>query len=235
MSVVPESAANFSRPNRSLTPRLEKLTAAYAAVASATAAVALLAAPEAQAEIVYTPTNKTVSFPVNVDLNHDGIADFTLQFCQCLPHGDILQVALGVTGNKVRAFERVEAAALQRNAPIGPKQSFTSATSGYYGVFMAVSGAYGSITYVNGPWVNVTNRYLGLKFLIGGQVHYGWARISTDHQVVLTGYAYETTPNKHIRAGQTAEDAAEVKTSSSGPALGMLAQGVEGMPLWRRE
>jgi hypothetical protein len=50
--------------------------------------------------------------------------------------------------------------------------------------------------------------YLGLKFTIKGQVHYGWARlgyISANHpaKAKLTGYAYETIPNKPIVAGKT--------------------------------
>ena len=56
---------------------------------------------------------------------------------------------------------------------------------------------------VLGPWINVTNRYLGLKFLIGGTPHYGWVRIttSTTAHPLITGYAYETTPNTSIKDG----------------------------------
>ena len=55
------------------------------------------------------------------------------------------------------------------------------------------------------PWAGVTNRYLGFKFLIDGQVHYGWARVSVPdiYDVVVTGYAYETIPNKPIIEGHT--------------------------------
>jgi len=64
-------------------------------------------------------------------------------------------------------------------------------------------------SYTNGPWVNVTDRYLGLKFKIDGKFHYGWARLSVQvpaHEMeivaTLTGYAYETIPNKAIIAGK---------------------------------
>jgi hypothetical protein len=49
----------------------------------------------------------------------------------------------------------------------------------------------------------VKDRYLGLKFVILGEVHYGWARLSVtlEHQRqfgdvsgTLTGNAYETSP-----------------------------------------
>jgi hypothetical protein len=60
---------------------------------------------------------------------------------------------------------------------------------------------------VNGQWVNVANRYLGLKFLIKGKIHYGWARLSVKVQghaitATLTGYAYETIPNKYFFYGK---------------------------------
>ena len=67
-----------------------------------------------------------------------------------------------------------------------------------------------------GLWVgkgnSVRNRYLGLKFVIDGKVHYGWARLNVtlghhrqygDVSGTLTGYAYETIPNKAITTGKT--------------------------------
>lgn len=67
-----------------------------------------------------------------------------------------------------------------------------------------------------GPWAGkgkgARDRYLGLKFVVHGKVHYGWARLSVrlghDRQLedvsgTLTGYAYETVPNKPIIAGKT--------------------------------
>jgi len=30
----------------------------------------------------------------------------------------------------------------------------------------------------SGPWKNLENRYLGLKFSIAGRTHYGWVRLS---------------------------------------------------------
>jgi hypothetical protein len=97
-----------------------------------------------------------------------------------------------------------------------------------------------------GPWADVTNRYLGFKFLINGQVHYGWARLSVAkylQSVLLTGYAYETTPNKtiiegHISGPETADAfvPANPLTPGAKPAtLGMLARGSDGLALWRRE
>jgi len=106
----------------------------------------------------------------------------------------------------------------------------------------------------NGPWSKAKNRYLGLEFVIGDKVHFGRARLNvscqgTDVLATLTGYAYETVPNKAIKAGQTkgtAEEPGENFGASASPAnlkpdarqtpwLGMLAVGAQGVPLWRRK
>jgi hypothetical protein len=109
---------------------------------------------------------------------------------------------------------------------------------------MAIVGSYLSGPYSVGPWAGGKNGYLGLKFMIDGQVHFGWARVTvTKHigEVVLTGYAYETVANKHLKAGQTSETPQEeAKTSASaypasGPSLGMLAKGADAMEVWRRK
>ena len=64
--------------------------------------------------------------------------------------------------------------------------------------------------YCNGPWAKASDRYLGLEFLIGGEPHFGWARLSvrcdyarTRVFAQLTGYAYETVANQPIDAGNT--------------------------------
>ena len=84
------------------------------------------------------------------------------------------------------------------------------------------------------------NRYLGLQFVINGQVHYGWARLSvslTDPSLnkfgiyaVLTGYAYEDVPNKPIITGKT--KGPDVITLDPAT-LGHLAGGASQIPAWR--
>jgi len=80
-------------------------------------------------------------------------------------------------------------------------------------------------TYQLGNWKNSKNRYLGLKFEIKGKTHFGWARLSVGFKngirAILTGYAYETIPNKPIKAGQT--------HGENDATLGRLAQGASGV------
>jgi hypothetical protein len=82
-----------------------------------------------------------------------------------------------------------------------------------------------------GPWANggkgLKNGYLGLKFTLNGKVRYGWARVSLTvksnrfSNTILTGYAFETIPNKPIIIGKTHGPDVIVKPAT----LGALAAG----------
>jgi hypothetical protein len=106
-----------------------------------------------------------------------------------------------------------DASALHAGVEIGPQGNFSVRSP-----FMAVElfNRVGSQHSDRGPWARkgkgVRNRYLGLKFVVDGEVHYGWARLSVtlghqrslgDVTGTLTGYAYETIPDKPIIAGRT--------------------------------
>jgi hypothetical protein len=78
-----------------------------------------------------------------------------------------------------------------------------------------------------------------MKFLVHGEAHYGWARLDVSfkkrrynlrYQEVLTGYAYETVPNKPIITGKTkGPDVVTVQPAS----LGHLANGASAITAWR--
>jgi hypothetical protein len=111
----------------------------------------------------------------------------------------------------------------------------------------------GNRTMWYGPWANggkgIKNRYLGLKFRINGQFHFGWARLTftttkISFTATLTGYAYETIPGKAIIAGSTKDsdntrievpNASLTASPSEPPTLGMLARGAPTLAIWRRE
>lgn len=225
--------------------KLEKNLAAYIAAAGA-AGVSLLAAQPVEAKVVYTATNTVVGNGTPIDLNNDGVADFTLGF-HVLDKSIILAVDPIAKGNGVRSAGDGAAAGFF-GVPVGAGEKFVR-TNGYsWGVFMADAGSY-SVTWFNGPWANATNRYLGLRFVVDGQTHYGWARLTVPdyihggNPVLLTGYAYETTPNKIILDGHTSgpEKAdyfapSEMFTPVSQPAsLAMLARGADALAIWRRD
>jgi len=113
---------------------------------------------------------------------------------------------------------------------------------------------------VRGDWANggkgAVERFLGFRFKINGEDHYGWARLNVvisdsypGLTATLTGYAYETIPGKAIIAGSTEgpdddgpdnDDIQEPNTSLTAPTpqpatLGMLALGAPALSIWRRE
>ncbi len=230
------------RPTTASNSKLEKNLAAYMAAAGA-AGVGLLAASQpVQAKVVYTATNVTVTTPIAIDLNQDGVTDFTLGFVAGIEHSFFVDVT-PAKGNAVRG--NGSAACGFFGVPVGPGEKF--ATNSYLGEGVRMAGFFGyGISTSFGPWVNATNRYLGFKFLINGQTHYGWARVSVSNEirnVVLTGYAYETTPNTNIVEGHTfgpekADAVAPADLLAPAPessTLGTLARGADGLAIWRRD
>jgi hypothetical protein len=146
------------------------------------------------------------------------------------------------------------AAALRAGFHIGPKRRFLpgnlDAGGQVAGRLMATWGSAAGQQYYGGPWKNAQHRYLGLKFVIKGKIHYGWARLDVHWHApkisaTLTGYAYETIPNKPIVAGKTkgpdevvVEQASPVPSAAPTPklaTLGLLAMGSPRLSIWRRE
>jgi hypothetical protein len=86
-----------------------------------------------------------------------------------------------------------------------------------------------------GEWGDAHNLYLGLQFVISGEAHFGWARISYHTgSMYLTGYAYETIANKPIAAGAESGDGAVLNepvafNNRRLASLGHLALGAEGL------
>jgi hypothetical protein len=218
----------------------------YALAASA-AGVGLLALTQpADAKIVYTPAHKSIApnHTIPLDLNHDGTADFRLREIHYtttqagFSHIGILSAVPAVHANGIEGYSKFRpyASALQAGASIGPKGPFKTGARLMARVFSDTGAQRDLSSCGTGPWSKAMNRYLGLKFLIKGKVHFGWARLNvgcsgTDVDATLTGYAYETIPNKPIIAGKIHGPEVTV-----GPAtLGHLAQGASAVPARRLE
>ncbi len=231
----------MSKHLTSIHPTLEKRIATYA-TACAAAGVSCIVAQPAEAKIVYTATNTSIGASTPIDLNHDGITDFTFGL-HVLDKSLMLTVAPNATGNEIRV-KGDGAAAGFFGVPVGPGEQFSANDIYSWGVFMAFFfGGYGTSTGgSNGPWANTKNRYLGFKFVINGQTHYGWARLSVGETgSLLTGFAYETEPNTTIIEGHLSDGTADnvvpqlLAPRSNLACLGALARGVDGLPIWRRE
>jgi hypothetical protein len=247
----PRSQFSFSEP-------LQQRLNAYALAASAAGMGVLALGKPAEAKIVYTPAHKTINVgqKIALDLNHDGKTDFNFQesFFTTTSVGEFHSIVLAAfpahKGNDVWGMGN-RASALAAGVRVGAKGRFS-----YGKKVMAVDsyadGTGGSGT-CNGLWINAQKRYLGFKFTIKGKTHFGWARLnvscvntSSSHTVsgVLTGYAYETIPNKAIITGRTKRQDAEaiaqyaapqVPTARQEATLGSLAMGSPGLSIWRRK
>jgi hypothetical protein len=228
-----------------LNPTLDAKLIAYIAAAGASSVGVLTLNQSAEAKVVYTPANTHIALDgsVPIDLNHDGVVDFSLVLSQGYGgQAHWLNVLPQVSGNAVRSDGGAAAAGFF-GLPVGPGEKF--ATNSFFGrgVFMAFFSST-ALSTASGPWANASNRYLGLKFLINGQTHFGWARVTVGkyvRNVVLTGYAYETEPNTSIIEGHISDSGASLAMTalpgqSSQPAsLDMLARGADVLAVWRRE
>ena len=232
------------------------------AIAAGAAGVGLLAlAQPAQAKIVYTAANTKlpINAPFYLDLNHDGIKDFKLYLRSASgpPTGSrSVYNSLRITGQRknevwtVRSSHtsRFCAAALPKGRQVGPRSPLQKGSHIMAVYAQSVGG--GGTEFC--PWAtnNVNaHPYLGLKFLINGKIHFGWARIEN---VILVGvsatlvdYAYETVPNRPIVAGKMKgpdvdssaeqQNAGALTAPTPKPAtLGLLAMGSPSLSIWRR-
>lgn len=246
-----------------LSEALHKRLNAYALAAGAAGASVLAAAAPARAQIVYTPAHINIApgSSYGLDLNHDGSLDFLLTD-SITARGTLGALVVapyasngGQAGNavEVKAGEIFSPLALNRGARIGSSQLFYGSCIGCNSsqeIMAAANYARGD----SGNWPDVQNRFLGLKFVLNGETHYGWARMTVSVNgtrifALLTGYAYETTANRPIIAGKTSgpdADAGSTPRSADPEAkpvsrevppasLGLLALGAQGIPLWHRD
>ncbi len=246
-----------SRPTATLSNSVDQRLSVYALAASAAGVGLLSWAQPAQAKIVYTAAHIPIvqdGGPVDLDLNHDGINDF--QFSNITTtegvrraegfHESSLNVYPIQQSNRVRAVDsngQLGAAALRKGKKVGPHSPFEPGHSGL-NMWECAGGTSGGGC--GGPWLKVKQAYLGLKFVIKGKTHFGWAHIRQAGETAPTivGYAYETIANKPIVTGTTKgpddahveESKATVTAPSRVPAtLGLLAMGAPGLSIWRRE
>jgi hypothetical protein len=235
----------MKRPARvplQLSESLHQLLNAYALVAGAAGVGILALAQPTEARIVYTPAHLNCSDFCRVDVNNDGHTELQVSAggetsaTSCAFISNVLVVAFtsgSSPGNTVigKGTNWRFVSALPAGALIGAANNVIG------NMAVRKPNHCNHTTAFTGPWANggkgVKNRYLGLKFYFKKQAHYGWLRFNVavhrQHnpvfQVTLTGYAYETIPNKPIVAGQ--------EHGNDEATLGHLATGASAIPAWR--
>ncbi len=215
---------------------------AYALAATAAGVGMLALAQPAEGKIVYTEAQIDCSKLCHLDVNNDGRPDFILS------NGPGSGTSCGYTTALLVSGASFGESHSYRNAVVGKRKSYQRPTSALRaGVLIRTATESGggmalrdqhfcsNSTTFQWPWANagkgVRNRYLGLKIYINGKAHYGWARldvsVSSGIRAKVTGYAYETIPNKPIIAGKT--------HGNDTATLGRLAQGASDISAWRQK
>ena len=186
--------------------------------------------------ILYTPanlsvfaTNRTAHF--SVDFTHGGYGNFSFaggvsNFSNGSGHSTFYQSQVDWRGSALNHR-------LVKGMEIGPGENFQGeglmaeyvhsyhrtrdlkpAHSSCFGRFLAA------------------NFYMGVRFQVKGETHYGWIRFSSMkcYPVLgtITGYAYNMVPNAPIQAGQTRSGEAQSSQVAADRSLGQLALGSAG-------
>jgi len=173
--------------------------------------LSILISYHATAQIVYTDVDPDITIDdfqqgYPVDFNNDGVTDFHIVLLSNTGVW-VMQLILDTsTANTFVVLDGDEAAVLNQDNNIGPSSDLYLLDSGWgdlmYGYWNS-SGEYGN-------WTGVQeDKYLGIKFEIGNQFHYGWVQLNTtihshsNMEFTVKSFAYETTPNTSILAGDT--------------------------------
>ena len=242
-----------------LSKSIDQRMKVYSAVAVAAGVSVLALGQSAQGEVVIT--RKTIPIPTSnfffppptpvlISLNNNSINDFSFSLYSFAYHSfDVSLTVRPLEGGAVVATPNGKggfyASALARGAKIGPSAHFSSKGAADVEAARGFDASSNYSRKLYGNWGgNPANRYLGVRFLINGQTHYGWVRLTVTTEprgfsAEITAYAYETTPNKRILAGLSETSAAGMlppqEIQKAQPSLGMLALGTDGLSLWREE
>ncbi len=179
---------------------------------------AMLFSASANAQIVYTDVNPdltitqsdTGSVSHDIDINNDGTTDATISEAWIEGYSPqtgfytVKRVDVGCFGGSqlLMYYDGLPLAKPLSNTAIidSARQSWSDLP---FGAILVVngSGAFGS----SGDWSDTTGRYLGIRFLEGGDWLYGWVRVFVAQDSIsftIRDYAYNSIPKQPILAGQ---------------------------------
>ena len=186
------------------TPTLNNKLKSYSALAGSIA----LMSSQADAQIIYSDINPDSTINIggnlyNLDLDNGGVFDYTIKLnIGTSSSYTSQQVAIsptganGVAGDTVGAY--VYPFALNSGDTIKSTLQFNFGSSQSMASYFGSSSSYGN-------FIGQTDKFVGLQFYIGAQLHYGWARFDVDataSQFTIKDYAYNSIPNAYILAGE---------------------------------
>ncbi len=182
--------------------KLSKRLAQYGALTVAIAGVST-----ANGQIMYTdvdPDEGGDQVHYLLDLNGDFLTDYEIRHNPSGNGANAVRVHTDVASNSVLGMNvggnYNYPFALDVDAPIS-----SGATDWLqHSTFQTLN--WNSCSYTNSQWCGVTDKYLGLRFVVGSDTFYGWARLDVGLNPtnwLIKDYAYNTTPDEAIEAGQT--------------------------------
>ncbi|MFN0275210.1 MAG: T9SS type A sorting domain-containing protein [Chitinophagales bacterium] len=204
--------------------------AAYSALAGGF----LFSGLQAQAQLVYTDIDpdETIGIGDNyeLDLNDDGNTDFEFiintftipSFFYTTGTGGLMFDAIIPRmlvypdgGNSVNASTIAGSAstfaypyAMNNGDIVDDDLNFKSNSLQFLGLYLSVAdypSAGDVYPFANyGNWPNKSNKFMGLKFEVDGETHFGWVRLSmSDLEITIDDYAFDATPETAIETGVT--------------------------------
>ena len=171
----------------------------------------------ANSQVIYTDVNPDFSGSLGstyaIDLDNDGIDDVTLVNYTSSSSINNYNLNINVLYaypeglNKVLGSISPNSSSLAYPFALSTGNLISANTSSWIGS-SASNILFGEIEinsmpyFSAGNWDNVEDKYLGIEFDINGNTHYGWVRLNVkDAKFTLKDYAYESTPNTAITAG----------------------------------
>ncbi len=185
---------------------LRKHLSAYSAIAGTLVGMI----QPAQGAIQYTDIDPDVTYNSNgdeyeLDLNNDGTIDYKITYSTFTTVGiPVKKISVDAQNQNKCLWDSGKIIELDHNVNIGtylgPFSTWDWGEGGLLKSFTSYS--YGG----GGQWGGAVDKYMGLQLEVGGNIHYGWARLdvhSFADEFTIKDYAFEDIPDQSILAGAT--------------------------------
>jgi Secretion system C-terminal sorting domain len=180
---------------------LNKKLKSYSALAGT-----LVTAGAANAQVMYTNVSPDATVATgatySLDLDNNSVVDFVLQVDNGSYGAYVYDYALVVpqaAGNVNDTATTGMTRAHVINDPINSSLLWDSASYGLLALNLTAP-----FPFATGNFLPATDKYIGCKFMIGTNTHYGWVRIdlnATSTLLTVKDYGYDATPNTQVLCG----------------------------------